>query len=162
MRRTMIGMAMAGVMAATMTQVGAAQKAPGLDRHSATEIEAQAKTLLATAQKTPEGVAEATLDKYPGHITRLTVRAKSGGGEMHADWNDIFFVVDGEATEVTGGTIVNPKVISPGETRGTKVEGGTPTRMRKGDLIHIAPGTPHQIVLAPGTSFTYYLIKIAK
>jgi mannose-6-phosphate isomerase-like protein (cupin superfamily) len=161
MRRTIACVAMAGVMAA-MTQVGTAQKAPGLDHHSATEVEAQAKTMLAAAQKAPDGVASTILERYPGHFVELIVRAKSGGGELHADWNDVFFILDGEATEVTGGTIVNPKLTAPGETRGTKVEGGTPTVMRKGDLIHIAPGTPHQTILAPGKSVMYYVLKVEK
>ena len=131
-----------------------------IDRRSAAAIAAQAKTLLVEAQASPSGSASVTLEKYPGHLTMLTVRTKSGGAEMHRDWNDIFVVVDGEANEVTGGTIVGAKETTPGETRGTMVQGGTPTVMQKGDVIHISPNTPHQTVLAPGKTFTYYVIKV--
>ncbi len=148
--------AKAPVVAPTET-VGAVKP---IDRRSAAAIEAQAKTLLAQAQASPSGSASVTLETYPGHITMLTVRTKSGGAEMHRDWNDMFVVVDGEASEVTGGTIVAAKENSPGETRGTMVQGGTPTPMQKGDVIHISPNTPHQTVLAPGKTFTYYVIKV--
>ncbi len=131
-----------------------------IDRRSAEQIASQAKTMLADAQKSPAGIASVTLEKYPGHFTMLTVRTKSGGAEMHAGWSDIFVVLDGEATEYTGGTIVDAKENSPGETRGSKVEGGMPTPMRKGDVIHISPNAPHQTVLEPGKTFTYYVIKV--
>jgi mannose-6-phosphate isomerase-like protein (cupin superfamily) len=159
MRRMILCVAAMGMTAGLMAQTGAGDKK--IDRRSADAISTQGKSLLEEAGKSPTGIASATLEKYPGHYTMLTARTKSGGAEMHADWNDIFFILDGEATEVTGGTIVDPKEVSPGETRGTKVEGGTPTPMRKGDIIHIVPNTPHQTVLAPGKTFTYYVIKVA-
>ena len=63
------------------------------------------------------------LERYPGLLTLLTVRTKSGGAEMHANWNDVFVVLDGEATEMTGGTMVDRKEQADGETRGTRLEG---------------------------------------
>ena len=142
--------------AAMSGQAGSA----AIDRRSAEQISTQAASMLAETQKGSTGITSVTLEKYPGHLTMLTVRTKSGGAEMHAGWNDMFVVLDGEATEVTGGTIVDAKESSPGETRGTRVEGGTSTPMRKGDVIHISPNTPHQTVLAPGKTFTYYVIKV--
>ena len=133
----------------------------GIDRRSAEQLATQAKTLLAQSQASPAGTAGVTLEKYPGHLTMLTVRTKSGGAEVHRDWNDIFVVLDGEATEMTGGTIIDGKENSPGETRGKEVSGGRPTPMRKGDVIHISPNTPHQTIVEPGKTFTYYVIKVA-
>ncbi len=126
------GLAVLGMSMAVVTTV--AQTAGGgaaIERRSAEQIAAQARSMLADAGKSASGISSVTLEKYPGHFTMLTVRTRSGGAEMHAVWNDIFVVLDGEATEVTGGTIVDPKESSPGETRGARVEGGTPTPMRK-------------------------------
>ncbi|WP_158792620.1 hypothetical protein [Granulicella sp. L60] len=169
MRRiTMCGAAM--IMMAVMTTVALTQTTAeptpekaglGIDRRSAESIAAQVKSMLGDARTSSGGIASATLEKYPGHYTMLTVRTKSGGAEMHAEWSDIFYVLDGEATEITGGTIVDPTQSAAGETRGTRVEGGTSTPMRKGDVIHISPNTPHQIILAPGKTFSYYVIKVA-
>jgi mannose-6-phosphate isomerase-like protein (cupin superfamily) len=150
-----------GASAPIVAQTPPVKSGPGIDRTSSAQMEEQAKKLLADALKSPAGSASATLESYPGHYTMLTVRTQSGGAEMHANFNDIFFVVDGEATEITGGSIVDGKESAPGETRGTRVEGGTSTPMRKGDVIHISPHTPHQIILAPGKSFTYFVVKVA-
>ncbi len=161
MRQALVCVAGMFFTAAALAQPGAAQMGPGIDRNSADALASQAKTLMAQAEKNATGLATVTLKKYPGHYTMLTVRTKSGGAEMHAGFNDIFIVLDGEATEITGGTIIDPMEGSPGETRGARVEGGASTMMRKGDVIHIDPNTPHQTILAPGSTFTYYVIKVA-
>jgi mannose-6-phosphate isomerase-like protein (cupin superfamily) len=161
MRQVLVCVAGMFFTAAALAQSGTGQMGPGIDRNSADALASQARTMLAEAEKSPSGLATVTLKKYPGHYTMLTVRTKSGGAEMHADFNDIFVVLDGEATEITGGTIVDPTEVSPGETRGTRVEGGASTSMRKGDVIHIDPNMPHQTVLAPGSTFIYYVIKVA-
>ncbi len=154
------------VLAATMmTAAMVAQTAPGVDNpvdvRTDAQIKEQAKTLLAEARKSPAGSATVTLEKYPGHLTMLTVRTKPGGAEVHAAFNDFFIVEDGEATVLTGGTVVDAKETAPGETRGSRVEGGTPHLIKKGDVMHISPTVPHQTVVAPGKTFTYYVIKVA-
>ena len=81
-----------------------------------------------------------------------------GEAEVHLWDGDIMYVVAGEATLVTGGSVVDPKTVAPGEIRGPRIEGGEPRRLAAGDVIHVPPGTPHwfQKVKAP---FTYYVIK---
>jgi len=39
--------------------------------------------------------------------------------------------------------MIDPKVISPGQTRGTGIEGGVVHRLSKGDVITIPANTPH-------------------
>ena len=157
---------MTGMAATTLAQSGTVGGAGGavanpIDRRTAAQLAEQSKTLLEQARRDPQGIASVTLERYPGMMTMLTVRTKSGGAEMHAAWNDVFVVLDGEASEVTGGTIVDRKEQAGGETRGSRVEGGSPTLMRKGDVIHVSPNVPHQTVLEPGKTFAYYVIKIA-
>ncbi|GGH00835.1 cupin domain-containing protein [Silvibacterium dinghuense] len=145
--------------AATQAAAPAEQAAP-FDELTAEQWKAQAADLLNQAKASPSGMASVTLKKYPGHFTMLTVRTRSGGAEQHDHAADIFIVLDGEATEVTGGSIENASTAKPGETRGTRVVGGTEHRMQTGDIVHIAPGTPHQTLVAPGKTFTYYVIKV--
>ncbi|MDQ2835083.1 MAG: hypothetical protein M3Y50_15340 [Acidobacteriota bacterium] len=161
MRQVLAGLACMLLTAYALGQTSTGQMNTGIDRDSESSIAARASALKAEAESSPTGLAMVTLKKYPGHYTMLTVRTRSGGAEMHAETNDIFVVLDGEATEVSGGTIVEPKEISPGETRGVRIEGGTSTPMHKGDMIHIEPNTPHQTILPPGKTLTYYVIKVA-
>ena len=71
-------------------------------------------------------------------------RGVQRGAEIHAKTNHVFIIVDGEADFVTGGRIIDGKEISPGQIRGTGIEGGTVHRLTKGDIITIPAKTPHQ------------------
>ncbi len=73
----------------------------------------------------------------------LANRAVARGAELHASTNHVFIVVDGEGTFVTGGTLVNPREISPGQTRADGIEGGTTHKLSKGDVITVPAKTPH-------------------
>ena len=76
-------------------------------------------------------------------------RVKAGIPEVHAADTDVFYVVAGEATFVTGGTVAGAREESPGETRGTRIEGGREVALKKGDVIVHPPGRP-PLVLAGG------------
>ena len=71
-------------------------------------------------------------------------RALQRGSEMHDNTNHVFIIMDGEAEFVTGGKLVDPKVASPGQTRGSGIEGGVSHHLSKGDVITIPAKTPHQ------------------
>ncbi len=159
-RVTMV-MLLAGV-AAAQTPAPAVTAGKPFDEVTSGELASQVATLVKQAQSSPSGLAGVTLKKYPGHFTMLTARAKSGGAEQHTHWSDIFVVLDGEATVIVGGTTEDGKETTPGEVRGTRVIGGTEHIIRKGDIVHISPGVPHQTILAPGKTFTYYVIKVAE
>jgi len=149
----------------TSLQIAAGAQTPPVppsqfDQHTAREIAKQGSEVLAAARKSASGSSGVKLEAYPGHFTMLTARVKSGGAELHKHFNDILIVVDGEATEVVGGTLTEPQEVSPGEFHGSGIVGGERHVMRKGDIIHISADTPHQTLLSPGATFTYYVIKI--
>ncbi len=77
-------------------------------------------------------------------LTVIANRGKQREAEMHAKTNHVFIIVDGEADFVTGGRMIDPKEISPGQTRAPGIEGGTVHRLTKGDVITIPANTPHQ------------------
>jgi quercetin dioxygenase-like cupin family protein len=135
---------------------------PTISLLSNAQIAARAKVLMDSAKSSPTGMSVVTLETYPGHKVMLVARAKTGPSEIHANWNDVIFVLAGEATEVTGGTMVDGKLdTATGETSGTGVEGGTRTQMAKGDVVHIPPGTPHWSILAPGNTLSVLIVKVA-
>ena len=74
----------------------------------------------------------------------IAQRVVGRGSEMHDNTNHVFIIVDGEAEFVTGGKMIDPKVIDPGQTRGTGIEGGVSRHLTKGDVITIPAKTPHQ------------------
>ena len=123
------------------------------------ELAERGKALVDKARAS-NGSAGITLANYKGHYTMLTARTASGGGELHAHYSDFLIVLEGEGTEMTGGTMVDPKEGANGETRGKTLEGATPHVLHKGDVIHIPAGTPHQAIEAPGQSIIIYVIKV--
>ena len=85
-------------------------------------------------------------------------RDKPGQSEAHATDTDIFVVIDGQATIVVGGKMIDSKEISPGELRGSGIEGGTRYLLEKGVVLTIPRNTPHWVrETRPG--FRYYVIK---
>ena len=91
----------------------------------------------------------------------LANRAVQRGAEMHDKTNHIFIIVDGEATFVTGGKLVNPKDTAPGQIRADGIEGGEVHRLSRGDVITIPANTPHWWKDTSATgSVGYYAINI--
>jgi mannose-6-phosphate isomerase-like protein (cupin superfamily) len=133
---------------------------PAVDHYSAADLAKIAQTLKVEASHSPDGLAGKTLQKYGNHLTMLSFRNKSGSAELHEHFADFFFVENGKAKLVTGGTIVNPKTTGEGEIRGSSIESGNEQQLNQGDIVHIPANVPHQLLLAPGNSFTYFVIKV--
>ena len=129
------------------------------DHWSTAELLERAKQLQAKATA-GDGSASETLEKYPHHYTMLAFRQSSGGGELHQNFADVFYILDGRATVVTGGTLVDEKTTAPGEIRGKSVEGGTRQDVKAGDVVHIPAGMPHQTLVSPGSSVAYFVVKV--
>jgi len=79
--------------------------------------------------------------------------------EVHDSSDDIYYVLDGQATLMLGGTLVEPTEISPGEWRAKTATGGQSVAIKKGDLIVVPRGTRHQRT-ATGKGFSMILIKV--
>ncbi len=86
-------------------------------------------------------------------------RTDPGTPEIHLKDTDIFYVIDGSASIVTGGKIVEEKTIATDEIRGTSITGGETRQLSKGDLIVIPHGTPHWMNKVEG-EFKYLVIKV--
>ncbi len=127
--------------------------------YSNQSLEQKGAAMLRDAPKA-EGLATFRFETYPDSYTQLSARPASGSGELHKRLQDNFFVVSGEATEIIGGQLIDPRETAPDEIRATRVEGGESHLMRKGDVLHVPANTPHQTVLAPGATFVYYVVKV--
>ena len=90
----------------------------------------------------------------------LAQRRGSGEAEIHETTNHVFIIVEGEATLVTGGTLVDAKRTEPGQIRGTGVNGGQTHRLSKGDVITIPAKTPHWWRDVPTKTVAYYGVNI--
>jgi mannose-6-phosphate isomerase-like protein (cupin superfamily) len=64
------------------------------------------------------------------------------GAAIHSTEAELFYVIDGSATMVTGGTLVSPTTNGANVT-GTSVQGGVTTKLSKGDFFMVPEGVPH-------------------
>ena len=125
---------------------------------SAAEVQHQLAALAATAKS--KGSDGTTLGDYRSHALNLSVRTETGGAEVHAHFDDVIFVTEGNAELVAGGTIIDPHPGSNGEVTGSGIRNGKTHPIAKGDIIHIPAGTPHQMILAKGITFSAFVVKV--
>jgi mannose-6-phosphate isomerase-like protein (cupin superfamily) len=107
-----------------------------------------------------DGSASETLEKFPHHYTMLAFRNRNGGGELHENYADLFYILDGTATVATGGSLVDRHASGPGEVRGSSVNGGSRQDVKAGDVVHIPAGMPHQMLVPEGSTITYFVVKV--
>ena len=69
-------------------------------------------------------------------------------------------VEQGSATLITGGTVVDGKTGDDGETHGSRIDGGQSQKIGPGDVLTIRAGTPHQLILEPGTVYGAVVVKV--
>jgi len=94
--------------------------------------------------------------RYMVHASR---RDGAGQAEVHRLDTDIIYVLEGGATLVTGGTVIDGKTTAPDEVRGSGIADGDTRTIAPGDVIVVPNGTPHWFreVRAP---LLYYVVKV--
>lgn len=88
---------------------------------------------------------------------------------LHDKVTEVYQVLEGSGTLVTGGTMVNPQrrtdaaeevtqINGPGVS-GTAIEGGVRRRITKGDMVIVPAGTPHWFAEIQET-LTYTVVRV--
>jgi len=95
----------------------------------------------------------------PGLVV-LAQRREAGVAEYHERTNHVFIIVEGEATLIVGGTMVEPKKTAPYQMRASSTEGGTTYHLTKGDVITIPAKTPHWFKEISTKTVAYYAVNI--
>jgi mannose-6-phosphate isomerase-like protein (cupin superfamily) len=95
---------------------------------------------------------------YAAMVARRTAPDRS---EVHKTRMDIWYVVEGGGTLVTGGSLVEPTETEPNELRGSGISGGDERRISKGDFVTIPAGVPHWIRSIDGKEIIYLVVKVA-
>jgi glc operon protein GlcG len=113
---------------------------------------------VTVAKSYSEGATGGTLVNGRGFSVNASRRDGPGQAEVHLADTDIIYVLEGSATVVTGGHVLEPHEQSPVEIRGSAIEGGDAQQVGKGDVLTIPNGVPHWFK-AVRTPFRYYVIK---
>jgi mannose-6-phosphate isomerase-like protein (cupin superfamily) len=95
-----------------------------------------------------------------GGLRVLAQRRGTGEVEVHEKTNHVFIIVEGEATFITGGTLVGAKKTAPDQIRASSVQGGQTHHLTKGDVITIPAKTPHWFKEIPTKTIAYYAVNM--
>lgn len=102
-----------------------------------------------------KGMPLLEVDGYKIHASH---RDQAGMAEVHTLDTDIIYVLEGTATFITGGDVIDGKTTAPNEIRGASIRGGETRHLKPGDVIVVPNGVPHWFkeVSRP---FNYYVVK---
>jgi mannose-6-phosphate isomerase-like protein (cupin superfamily) len=99
-----------------------------------------------------------------------TSGAQAGGGIEHSQITEIYHVIEGNATLVTGGSIDNTSefpadhpvvaVLNGPSTRGGPIQNGVSRKIGPGDVVIIPPNTPHWFSEISSDQIVYLVVRV--
>ena len=116
---------------------------------SAPDVQALADRARQTRKANQPTVSQPIL-QLPPYSANLESRNAVGPAAVHEKEAEMFYVIDGSATLVTGGKLMN-ETRNGNNLSGTAIEGGTPRQVAKGDFIMVPENTAHWFSRIDGT-----------
>jgi mannose-6-phosphate isomerase-like protein (cupin superfamily) len=148
---------MAGIVVILAASAAFAQQppAPAAAAASRTMVSASDVTALITKAKAERKdnqalLAQSMIQLAPYNVS-LEYRAAVANAAVHETEAELFYVIDGSATLVTGGKLTNENRTNAANLSGSGIEGGVSRRVAKGDFIMVPEGTPHWFSAIDGT-----------
>jgi mannose-6-phosphate isomerase-like protein (cupin superfamily) len=173
-----VALFVAALFAANAAEAQAQTPAPH-PRDTATDItNSEIKTAVQKAASTPVSDQQLRVvsinDKYNvgvGVVRRAKTEGRNaGGGIEHSHITEVYHIIEGEGTLVTGGTIENPresppdsavvKVLNGPSTSGGSIQNGLSRRVGPGDVVIIPPNTPHWFKEITSDQIVYLVIRV--
>jgi len=99
-----------------------------------------------------------------------TSGAQAGGGIEHSQITEIYHVIEGNATLVTGGSMDNTSefpadhpvvtILNGPSTRGSPIQNGVTRKIGPGDVVIIPPNTPHWFSEITSDQIVYLVVRV--
>ena len=144
MRTLVLGVILTMCSSAVFAQATAAQAPPPKLFGSAADVSG----LIANAKKERKpdqaNFAQPILQLAPYNANlEYRVAGINANASVHEREAEMFFVVEGSGTLVTGGTLHDQRRTNAENLSGSGIDGGTRRRVSKGDYIMVPANTPH-------------------
>jgi mannose-6-phosphate isomerase-like protein (cupin superfamily) len=127
-----------------------AQQAPAQKLYTGAS-DVQAMIAKAKAQRKDEPTIAQNLLRNAPYNVNLEYRGSVGPAAVHEKEVEVFYVVDGSGTLVTGGKLKDEKRNNADNLGGTGIDGGNSREIAKGDFFFVPAGTPHWFSKINGT-----------
>jgi quercetin dioxygenase-like cupin family protein len=132
---------------------------PVIAKDAKTELIYVDHDTVAATMKKAAPLADAPNLRVSGGFRPFASREKSPVAEIHTNEADFFYIVEGRATQVLGGTVIDGKETGPGQVRGPRTAGGRTYHVTKGDIMWVPANTPHWFPEIP-EALGYLLVKV--
>jgi mannose-6-phosphate isomerase-like protein (cupin superfamily) len=99
----------------------------------------------------PQPLRAAPLFQLAPYTVNIEYRSGVANASVHDTEAELFYVIDGSATFVTGGELVGPQRTNPQNQTGKSISGGSSQPVSKGDFMIVPEGTPHWFSAIDGT-----------
>ena len=155
MRTRLTVLAMILVTAALVAQLPAQQKGkqappPPKTYTSAQEVVAMMAKAKNERKQDQANYIQGILRLAP-YSANLEYRAAVGPAAVHEKEAELFYVIDGSGTLITGGKLAGESRTNADNLTGTAIEGGETQAVAKGDFFIVPENTPHWFSKINGT-----------
>ncbi len=140
------GISLAPILLASVAMAQQQSEQPATPPMNTFASAADVQALIAKAtreRKEGQPVFSQRILQLAPYRVSLEYRASVGPATIHEREAEIFYVMDGAATMVTGGKLMNETRPREYNLQGTAIEGGTPRSIAKGDFIIVPENTAH-------------------
>jgi mannose-6-phosphate isomerase-like protein (cupin superfamily) len=145
--RTLVVSLILSIVAATAVAVAqqpATPPAPPPTLLFSSAADVQALIAKSKAERKPDqGIFSSRVLSLAPYNVNLEYRGIVAPVSIHDRETEIFYIVEGTATMITGGKVVGEARTNPTNSTGTSIEGGDVRTVSKGDYIIVPQGVPH-------------------
>ena len=121
---------------------------------------ADVAALVAGTPKDRNG--NANLIRLAPYNVNMEHRIMSQAASVHETEAELFYVIDGAGTIVTGGKLIEERRTNAENLSGTGIEGGVSKRVAKGDWVLVPAGIPHQYPAVEAGGLTLMALHLPK
>jgi mannose-6-phosphate isomerase-like protein (cupin superfamily) len=184
MQKTILGLvAVAFALSATTKFPAQAQSAAPVAQHlprgtatgvNNSEIEAMVRK-VASVRVSDQAIRVMSINNEYNVGVSVVSRLKTSGKEAlsgieHSQITEIYHVISGNGTLVTGGTLNDPKEVPANDevtillngpsTEGSGIQNGVSRKIGPGDVVIIPPNTPHWFSEIPSDKIVYLVVRV--
>jgi mannose-6-phosphate isomerase-like protein (cupin superfamily) len=124
---------------------------PAASRTMVSAADVAAMMAKAKAERKDQPLLAQSMIQLAPYNVSLEYRAAVANAAVHETEAELFYVIDGSATLVTGGKLTADATRNGANLTGKGIEGGMSRKVAKGDFIMVPEGTPHWFSAIDGT-----------
>jgi mannose-6-phosphate isomerase-like protein (cupin superfamily) len=139
-----LALALAAALLTAQAPAGKGKAAPAAPKEFASAADITAMMAKAkNDRKDGQAIVNQNILRLAPYAANLEYRASVGPASVHETEAEMFYVVDGTATMITGGKLVGETRTNAENLSGTAIEGGSSRTVGKGDFIMVPEKTAH-------------------